>query len=65
MNTVIDDSTIRMEGIEALNQALGCSKALRFLSLLHREPTDYVEISQRLYKGQSVEEIFGKADSFS
>jgi hypothetical protein len=63
MSTVIDDSTIRIEGIEALNKALGCAKALRFLSLIHREPTDYVEISQRLYDGQSAEEIFERGKS--
>jgi hypothetical protein len=26
-----------------------------------REPTDYVEISRRLYEGQSIEEIFDRA----
>ncbi len=58
---VMDDTEIRIKGIEALNQALGPSAALRFLTLLHREPTDYVEISRRLYEGQTVEEIFERA----
>lgn len=58
---VMDDVEIRIKGIEALNQVLGPSAALRFLSLLHREPTDYVEISKRLYEGQSVDEIFERA----
>ncbi len=58
---VVDDAEIRIKGIEALNQALGPSAALRFLTLLHREPTDYVEISRRLYEGQSVDEIFERA----
>lgn len=57
----IDDVEVRIKGIEALNQALGPSAALRFLTLLHREPTDYVEISRRLYEGQTVEEIFERA----
>jgi hypothetical protein len=57
MNSEFDDS-IRIEGIEALNKALGCAKAMRFLALIHREPTDYVEISRRLYHGQSIEKIF-------
>lgn len=63
MNTTKDDSQLRIEGIDALHKALGHANALRFLSLLHREPTDYVEISRRLYEGQGVEEIFerGKA----
>lgn len=58
---IMDDTEIRIKGIEILNQALGASGALRFLSLLHQEPTDYVEISKRLYAGQTVEEIFERA----
>ncbi|MEW6387195.1 MAG: hypothetical protein AB1491_06740 [Thermodesulfobacteriota bacterium] len=58
---VLDDTEIRIKGIEVLNEALGPAAALRFLTLLHREPTDYVEISRRLYEGQTVEEIFARA----
>ncbi|MEW6202839.1 MAG: hypothetical protein AB1546_12740 [bacterium] len=58
---IIDDTEIRIRGIEALNKALGPTAALRFLSLFHREPTDYVEISRRLYKGQTIDEIFDRA----
>ena len=58
---MMDDTEIRIKGIEVLNRALGTSSALRFLSLFHREPTNYVEISKRLYEGQTVEEIFERA----
>ena len=58
---MMDDTEIRIKGIETLNQALGTSNALRFLSLFHQEPTDYVKISRRLYEGQTVEEIFERA----
>lgn len=51
----VDDTEIKFKGIEALNKVLGPSAALRFLTLLHREPTDYVEISRRL---QTIEDIF-------
>ncbi|MCK4820500.1 hypothetical protein KA005_32345 [bacterium] len=57
----MDDTEIRVSGIEALNKALGSAAALRFLTLLHREHTDYVEISRRLYEGQTIEEIFERA----
>lgn len=57
----MDDTEIRVKGIEALNKALGPAAALRFLTLLHHESTDYVEISRRLYEGQTIEEIFGRA----
>ena len=59
--TIMDDTEIRVSGIEALNKALGSAAALRFLTLLHREHTDYVEISRRLYEGQTIEEIFERA----
>jgi hypothetical protein len=61
MSTLVDDNTIRLKGIEALNKALGHADALRFLALVRREPTDYVEVSSRLYDGQSVDEIFERA----
>lgn len=57
MKKLADDNVIRLNGIEALNRNLGPTNALRFLSLLHREATDYVEISRRLYKGETVEKI--------
>jgi len=57
----MDDTEIRITGIQALNEALGPAAALRFLTLLHREPTDYVEISRRLYEGQTVEGIFERS----
>jgi len=59
--TMLDDTEVRVRGIEALNKALGPATALRFLSLLHREPTDYVEISRRLYEGQTIDDIFERA----
>ena len=57
----IDESELRVRGIDALNKALGPAEALRFLALFHREPTDYVDVSKKLYENQSVEEIFKRA----
>ena len=54
----MDDAEIKFKGIEVLNKVLGPAATLRFLTLLHREPTDYVEISQTLYEGQTIEGIF-------
>jgi len=59
----ISDIELLISGIEILNKSLGVTNALRFLSLLHNEPTDYVEISKRLYDGQTIEEIFERAKS--
>jgi hypothetical protein len=58
---ILNDTEIRIGGIEALNRALGPAAALRFLALVHREPTDYVQVSRRLYQGQTVEDIFERA----
>lgn len=58
---IMDDAEIRLRGIEALNNSLGATAALRFLTLLHREYTDYVEISRRLYENQTIDEIFERA----
>ena len=57
----IDEADLKVLGINALNKALGPTEALRFLAHVHREPTDYVEVSKKLYKNQSVEEIFKRA----
>ena len=57
----MNDTEIIINGIEVLNKTLGITNALRFISLMHNEPTDYVEISQRLYDGQTIEEIFDRA----
>jgi hypothetical protein len=61
MKADLDDNAIRLTGIEALNTALGPAGALRFLALVHREPTNYVEISRKLYEGQTVDEIIDRA----
>ncbi len=58
---IVDDTEIKLKGIETLNKTLGPAAALRFLTLLHHETTDYVEVSKRLYKGQTIEEIFERA----
>lgn len=58
---IMDDTEIGINGIEALDKALGPAAALRFLTLFHGEPTDYVEISRRLYEGQTIDEIFERA----
>lgn len=57
----MDEMALKVNGIQALNKALGHTGALRFLSLMGREPTDYVQISSRLYDGQTVDDIFQRA----
>ena len=57
------ENEIKLSGIEALNKSLGPADALKFLTYMHREPTDYVKVSHDLYKGQSIDEIFQRAQN--
>ena len=44
INNIMDDTEIKVKGINALYKSLGSAAAMRFLTLLHKTPTDYVEI---------------------
>lgn len=57
----LTENEIKLKGINALNASLGPADALRFLTYLHREPTDYVKVSRDLYRGQSIDDIFQRA----
>ncbi len=57
----LNDTELIVTGIEALNEALGDADAYRFMTLMHNETTDYVEISRRLYDGQTIDDIFSRA----
>jgi hypothetical protein len=57
------ENEIKLRGIKALHMSLGPADALKFLTYMHREPTDYVKVSRDLYKGQSLDEIFQRAES--
>jgi hypothetical protein len=57
------ENEIKVRGIEALNKSLGPADALKFLTYMHREPTDYVKVSNDLYTGQSIDEIFLRAQN--
>jgi hypothetical protein len=61
INKRVNDTQVKIQGIDILNREMGPVMALRFLSLLHREPTDYVNISRKIYKNQSVDDIFLRA----
>ena len=58
---IMNDTEIRMKGIEALQKSLGAAATLRFLTLRHREATNYVEVSHKIYEEQTIDEIFERA----
>jgi len=58
-NTIIKD-----EGMRALAEKLGPVDAERFITLIRREPFDYTEWRQNLYKDMPLDEFLKKADEF-
>lgn len=51
------DTEIKLQGLEALINALGEVQAERFISLILREPFDYTVWQRKLWPEKSVEEI--------
>ncbi len=61
INNIMDDTEIKVKGINALYKSLGSAAAMRFLTLLHKTSTDYVQISRTIYQDQTIDEIFTRA----
>lgn len=51
----MNETEIRIRGIDALNKALGFETTLEFLTMLREEPADYAEICKRLYQVQTID----------
>jgi hypothetical protein len=54
---MMTDTEIKLQGFEALINALGNVQAERFISLIMREPFDYTVWQRKLWPEKSVEEI--------
>lgn len=57
----MNNTQLRVKALSVLKKELGMADTLRFLALMHQNPTDYVEISRQLYEGQKLDEIFTRA----
>jgi hypothetical protein len=55
--SMMTDTEIKLQGFEALINALGNVQAERFISLIMREPFDYTVWQRKLWPEKSVEEI--------
>lgn len=53
----ITDTELRVQGVQALIDALGEVMAEKFIALLSREPFDYTEWQRNLWPNISVEEL--------
>ncbi len=51
------DTEIRIDGTQALVEALGEVNAERFIALIMREPFDYTKWQRTLFGEQSVEQV--------
>ncbi len=60
----LNDTEIKINGMNALNKVLGPIGVMKFIALLNREPqVDSIELSKKLYAGQSVDQIFERASA--
>jgi hypothetical protein len=55
--SMMTDTEIKLQGLEALIDALGEVQAERFISLILREPFDYTVWQRKLWPEKSIEEI--------
>ena len=55
--SIMTDTEIKLQGLEALINALGEVQAERFISLILREPFDYTVWQRKLWLEKSIEEI--------
>jgi hypothetical protein len=55
--SMMTDTEIKLQGFEALINALGNVQAERFISLIMREPFDYTVWQRKLWPEKSAEEI--------
>ena len=59
------DTIIRYEGMKALRAKLDIVEVEKFISLIIREPFDYTEWQQDLWKDKSLDDIFDAAKQYS
>ncbi len=55
------DIVLRDKGLTALEQELGPVQALRFLSLISRQPFDYQEWRRQAFNGMTLSEVLSQA----
>ena len=58
------DTVLKRKGLDVLSNALGLVDAERFIALILREPFDYTEWQQNLYKEISLDEFYRNVKNF-
>ncbi|MCL2472358.1 MAG: hypothetical protein FWF26_01655 [Treponema sp.] len=62
---MIADTALRRKGMNILSENLGLVDAERFISLILREPFDYTEWQQDLYKDVTLDDFYNNVKKFS
>ena len=65
MGEMTSDIEIRKKGLSVLFKNLGEVDAMRFLSQITYEKSDYLKLQDALFEGMSVEDIYKKAKKYS
>ena len=61
---MMTDTILKRKGMDILSESLGLVDAERFISLILREPFDYTEWQQNLYKDISLDDFYGNVKKF-
>ena len=61
---MMTDTVLKRKGMDALSETLGLVDAERFISLILREPFDYTEWQQDLYKDVSLDDFYRNVQDF-
>ena len=61
---MMTDTVLKRKGMDALSETLGLVDAERFISLILREPFNYTEWQQDLYKGVSLDDFYRNIKNF-
>ena len=61
---MIADTVFKRKGLDVLSESLGLVDAERFISLILREPFDYIEWQRDLYKNISLDELYSNIKEF-
>jgi hypothetical protein len=55
---ILTENALKEKAFDVLNKALGIAETHRFLTMLHKESTNYVALSRKLFKGKTRKELF-------
>ncbi len=58
------NTEIKRKGLNVLFRELGEADAIRFLSQISYEKTDYLKLQEKLFEGMTVEDIYKKAQEY-